>query len=117
MLDINNTAWCSTVVANGSLIGLVVYTGPETRSSMNTTKASYKVGVTDNELNNIALYLIVFMAAISMVILIFRGFDENSVVIFFRYILLLSTIIPISLRVNLDMAKIAYTMWFMKHDP
>ena len=42
-LDIENTLWTNTVVASGSAVGLVVYTGVETRSAMNTSKPSMKV--------------------------------------------------------------------------
>ena len=34
-LDMENTLWANTVVASGTAIGVVVYTGPETRSMMN----------------------------------------------------------------------------------
>ena len=34
---------------------------------------------------------------------------ENFIVSIFKYVLLLSTIIPISLRVNLDFSKIFFT--------
>ena len=38
----------------------------------------------------------------------FVGFSSNSYLIFFRYVLLLCSIIPISMRVNLDFAKLVY---------
>jgi len=42
-LNIENTAWSNTVVATGSAVGAVVYTGRETRSVMNTSKGTMKV--------------------------------------------------------------------------
>lgn len=45
---------------------------------------------------------------ISFAIVVFNGFHGNWVLFFFRIILLLSSIIPISLRVNLDLAKLWY---------
>jgi len=42
-LNIENTAWSNTVVASGTAVGVVIYTGTETRSVMNTSKASMKV--------------------------------------------------------------------------
>lgn len=44
-LNIENTAWSNTVVASGTALGVVIYTGCETRSVMNTSKASMKVGL------------------------------------------------------------------------
>ena len=44
-LNIENTAWSNTVVASGTAIGAVIYTGSETRSVMNTSKAGMKVGL------------------------------------------------------------------------
>ena len=45
--------WANTVVANGTALGGVIYTGSETRSSMNTNDAPSKVGHTDAEINNL----------------------------------------------------------------
>ncbi|KAG8504360.1 putative phospholipid-transporting ATPase IIB, partial [Galemys pyrenaicus] len=41
-LGIENTLWASTVVASGTVIGVVIYTGKETRSVMNTSNAKNK---------------------------------------------------------------------------
>uniref|UniRef100_A0A8C3S3V2 ATPase phospholipid transporting 9B (putative) n=1 Tax=Chelydra serpentina TaxID=8475 RepID=A0A8C3S3V2_CHESE len=42
-LSIENTLWASTVVASGTVIGVVIYTGKETRSVMNTSNPKNKV--------------------------------------------------------------------------
>jgi phospholipid-translocating ATPase len=36
-LGVDNTLWSNTVVASGTIVGLVIYTGSETRSVMNTS--------------------------------------------------------------------------------
>ncbi|XP_065389668.1 probable phospholipid-transporting ATPase IIB isoform X4 [Macaca fascicularis] len=41
-LSIENTLWASTVVASGTVIGVVIYTGKETRSVMNTSNPKNK---------------------------------------------------------------------------
>mmetsp|Transcript_16504 Transcript_16504/g.29748 ORF Transcript_16504/g.29748 Transcript_16504/m.29748 type:complete len:1065 (-) Transcript_16504:24-3218(-) len=107
-LTLENTMWSSTVLASGSCIGLVVYTGPDTRSSMNSRTASSKIGICDLELNRLAKFLFILMLILSIIIMCLNGFKSNSHILLFRYVLLLSSIIPISLRVNLDMAKIFY---------
>lgn len=50
-LSVENVLWANTVVASGTAVGLVIYTGNETRSVMNTNSPSTKVGLLDLELN------------------------------------------------------------------
>lgn len=52
-LNIENTLWANTVVASGTALGLVVYTGKETRSSMNNSQPRSKVGLLDLEVNQL----------------------------------------------------------------
>lgn len=49
------------------------------------------------------------MLGISLVLLVGSGRFENFVVNVFKYVLLLSTIIPISLRLNLDFSKLFFS--------
>ena len=42
-LSIENTMWANTVVASGTALGVVIYTGGETRAVMNTSQPSSKV--------------------------------------------------------------------------
>lgn len=42
-LSVENTLWSNTVIASGTVIGLVTYTGRETRSVMNTSTPATKV--------------------------------------------------------------------------
>ena len=107
-LGLDNTLWSSTVLTKGIAIGLVLYTGKETRSVMNSNAARQKFGVCDEELNNLSKLMFGVMVIIALVLVIFTGLKSSSYILFFRHLLLLSSIIPISLRVNLDMAKIWY---------
>lgn len=50
-LNIENTLWANTVVANGRASGVVIYTGSETRSVMNNSSPRSKVGLLDMEIN------------------------------------------------------------------
>lgn len=43
-LSVENTLWANTVVASGTALGVVIYTGRETRSVMNTSQPNSKVG-------------------------------------------------------------------------
>ena len=44
-LSVDNTLWSNTVVASGSVLGLVIYTGAETRAVMNTNQPASKVSL------------------------------------------------------------------------
>ena len=102
--------WSNTVLAStGYILGIVLYTGRETRSVMNARDASTKVGSLDLELNRLSKLLVLFMFCVSVTIVAMDDFQGDWIIKCFRFVLLLSYIIPISLRVNLDMAKIYYS--------
>ncbi|XP_073069360.1 probable phospholipid-transporting ATPase IIB isoform X8 [Manis javanica] len=115
-LSIENTLWASTVVASGTVIGVVIYTGKETRSVMNTSNAKNKVGLLDLELNQLTKALFLALVALSVVMVTVQGFAGPWYRSLSRFLLLFSYIIPISLRVNLDMGKAAYGWMIMKDD-
>jgi phospholipid-translocating ATPase len=53
-LGVENTMWMNTVLASGSAIGFVIYTGNDTRAVMNTNHPETKVGLIDVEINRLA---------------------------------------------------------------
>lgn len=53
-LTAENMLWANTVLAAGQAVGLVVYTGRETRAVMNTSHPETKVGLLDLEINSLA---------------------------------------------------------------
>ncbi|XP_062342954.1 probable phospholipid-transporting ATPase IIB isoform X2 [Osmerus eperlanus] len=115
-LSIDNTLWASTVVASGTVIGVVIYTGKETRSVLNTSHAKNKVGLLDLELNRLTKALFLAQVLLSVVMIALQGFVGPWFRNLFRFIVLFSYIIPISLRVNLDMGKSAYGWMIMKDE-
>ena len=64
-LNLENTMWASTVVASKKVIGLVIYTGKETRARMNSSSPKMKIGVLDQELNKSNKYLFFIMLILS----------------------------------------------------
>uniref|UniRef100_A0A7N9ARH6 Phospholipid-transporting ATPase n=1 Tax=Mastacembelus armatus TaxID=205130 RepID=A0A7N9ARH6_9TELE len=114
-LSIENTLWASTVVASGTVIGVVIYTGKETRSVLNTSYAKNKVGLLDLELNRLTKALFLAQVVLAVVMVALQGFVGPWFRNLFRFIVLFSYIIPISLRVNLDMGKSAYG-WMITKD-
>ncbi|KAI8888423.1 phospholipid-translocating P-type ATPase [Backusella circina FSU 941] len=107
-LAVENTLWMNTVLASDSVIGLVIYTGRDTRAVMNTNHPKTKLGLLDREVNKLAKILFVFSLALSVAMVGVNGFRGLWYIYVFRFLILFSWIIPISLRVNLDMGKTVY---------
>ena len=111
-LSLEQTLWANTIIASSNATGIVIYTGRETRTQKNNSEPQPKFGSIDLEINAISKALFIFMFICSVSIVAMSGFPgtlEVNVINIFRFLLLLSSIIPISLRVNLDFAKIIYS--------
>lgn len=119
-LTIDNTAWANTVLAsNATVLAVVVYTGAQTRQAMSTSQSRSKTGLLEREINNLTKILCALTLSLSIVLVALEGFenqkDQKWYVAIMRFLILFSTIIPISLRVNLDMGKTVYA-WFVERD-
>ncbi|XP_048385422.1 probable phospholipid-transporting ATPase IIB isoform X2 [Stegostoma tigrinum] len=75
-----------------------------------------RVGLLDLELNRLTKALFLALVVLSVVMVALQGFVGPWYRYLFRFILLFSYIIPISLRVNLDMGKAAYGWMIMRDD-
>ncbi|KAJ2921517.1 hypothetical protein H1R20_g15573, partial [Candolleomyces eurysporus] len=115
-LTAENILWSNTVLAAGSAVGFVIYTGSETRAVMNTSHPETKVGLLELEINKLAKILCAVTLVMSVVLVALNGFRGLWYVYVFRFLILFSSIIPISLRVNLDMGKTVYANQIM-NDP
>ena len=115
-LNLENTMWASTVVASMKVIGIIIYTGKETRARMNSSTPKVKIGILDQELNKSNVYLFVIMVILSLFLTCMKGFSSKFFFIFFKYIVLFCAIIPISLRVNLDVSKTYFSYFINKDD-
>jgi phospholipid-translocating ATPase len=119
-LGIDNTIWANTVVASsGSLLAVIVYTGPQTRQALSTSPSRSKTGLLELEINSLTKWLCVFTLSLSFVLVALARFQEIDgrqwYVSMMRFLILFSTIVPVGLRVNLDMGKSVYA-WFIEHD-
>ena len=108
-LSLENTLWASTVLAAGKAYGMVLYTGKEMRVVMNTTSPRTKVGKVEHEMNLLSKVLFCLLVALALGMVGLQGFDSNWLIQFIRFVILLSSIIPISLRVNMDFSKLTYS--------
>lgn len=94
-LTADNLLWANTVLASGSAVGLVVYTGRETRAVMNTSRPETKVGLLEHEVNRIAKILCAGTFALALALVGLNGFRGQWIVYTFRFLILFSSIIPI----------------------
>lgn len=120
-LSIDNTAWANTVIAsNATTLAVIVYTGPQTRSALSTAPSRTKIGLLEYEINSLTKILCALTLGLSIVLVALEGFGNVPGNIWYvkimRFLVLFSTIVPISLRVNLDLGKSVYS-WFIQRDP
>ncbi|KAJ9437862.1 putative phospholipid-transporting ATPase NEO1 [Diplonema papillatum] len=112
-LRLENTLWASTTVASGTVLACVVYTGHDTRARIANTQPTSKFGVIDRQLNGLSKALFAFTVGLAFLMAWLRGLVGEWHIAFFRFIVLFSSIIPVSLRVNLDMGKAVFSYWMM----
>ncbi|KAI9334592.1 hypothetical protein BDR26DRAFT_908912 [Obelidium mucronatum] len=112
-LTIENTLWSNTVLASGTAVGFIVYTGCETRAVMNTSFPANKVGLLDLEINRLSKILAFVSLLLAFLLVFLDGLKGTWYITAFRFLILFSSIIPISLRVNLDMGKTVYSHQIM----
>ena len=120
-LTIDVTAWANTILAsNVTVFAVVVYTGSQTRQAMSTSPSRSKTGLLEYEINNLTKILCALTLSLSIILVALEGFnkreDEKWYVAITRFLILFSTIIPMSLRVNLDLGKTVYAK-FIERDP
>lgn len=128
-LTIDNTAWANTVLASSTTVhAAVLYTGPQTRAALSTSPSRSKTGLLELEINSLVKILCFLTAFLSLLLVAFEHYHPSGsssgsssgqqpwYVAAMRFLILFSTIVPISLRVNLDMGKSVYA-WFIHRDP
>lgn len=90
------------------MYGVVVYSGVDTKLMMSMVKTDPKRSKVDDELNFLSKLLFIIMLSGSTILITIKGYGPNWVVQYFRYVLLLCSIIPISMKVNQDISKLFY---------
>ncbi|OAG11063.1 phospholipid-translocating P-type ATPase [Paraphaeosphaeria sporulosa] len=119
-LGIDNTIWANTVLASScNVLAVVIYTGPQTRQALSTSASRSKTGLLELEINVLTKFLCIFTLSLSFVLVALNRFQDINgqkwYVSMMRFLILFSTIVPVGLRVNLDMGKSVYA-WFIEHD-
>lgn len=120
-LTIDNTAWANTVLASNAIVlAAVIYTGAQTRQALSTSTSRSKTGLLDYEINNLTKILFALTLMLSVTLVALEGFNQTAMreawyIAIPKFLILFSTIIPVSLRVNLDMGKSVFA-WFIERD-
>lgn len=120
-LTIDNTAWANTVLASNAIVlAAVIYTGAQTRQALSTSTSRSKTGLLDYEINNLTKILFALTLTLSVILVALEGFNQTTMreawyIAIPKFLILFSTIIPVSLRVNLDMGKSVFA-WFIERD-
>ena len=116
-LKLANTLWANMKLASGEAIGVVIYVGKETRIELNNKETEAKFGRTDEDINTLTKYLFFILILLSLILTFLSGriahFD--ALIYFTRVFIIMSCIIPISMKVNVDFAKLYYS-WGINHD-
>uniref|UniRef100_A0A2K6B156 Phospholipid-transporting ATPase n=1 Tax=Macaca nemestrina TaxID=9545 RepID=A0A2K6B156_MACNE len=113
--EVNSQVY-SRLTARGTVVGVVFFTlARELRSVMNTSNPRVSIGLFDLEVNCLTKILFGALVVVSLVMVALQHFAGRWYLQIIRFLLLFSNIIPISLRVNLDMGKIVYS-WVIRRD-
>jgi phospholipid-translocating ATPase len=113
---LKNTLWMGMRVTTNGVVGMVIFNGNETKMALNSRKKTSKMGKTDLEIDRLILSLFFILASISGLITLTSGNFTSWESLFYllRILILLSSIIPISMRVLTDFAKIFYCIEIRK---
>lgn len=111
-LKMSNTLWANMKIASGEALGVVIYAGKETRIELNNKQPVMKYGKTDEEINTMVKFLFIILIIMSFILLVLSGkiIHSDGIVFYSRIFLLMSSIVPISLKVNVDFAKLYYSL-------
>jgi phospholipid-translocating ATPase len=112
-LSVDNMLWMNTIVASDRVVVCIVYTGNDTKAVQNTSFKTTKIGLVDLEINQLSKILALVTLILSVLMVALDGFKRLWYIYVLRFLILFSNIIPISLRVNLDMGKTVYSYLIM----
>ena len=115
-LKLKNTIWASMKVASGEVIGMIIYCGKETRIAQNSSSVNKKYGKTDSEFNFLIKILFGILFFISFLMLFLSGqfMTWNWYIYTVKIFVLFSSVIPISMKVNVDFAKLYFSLLINK---
>eukprot|EP00917_Polyrhabdina_sp_WS-2016_P000211 GHVP01000406.1.p1 GENE.GHVP01000406.1~~GHVP01000406.1.p1 ORF type:complete len:1031 (-),score=162.48 GHVP01000406.1:363-3398(-) len=114
-LDVDNMLWMNTVIASGNSLGCIVYTGNETRAQLNKTKNRAKLSTLETEINRLTVLIATVMVSLSFILTIKNGFGPGWYIYTIRFLMILSAIIPINLKVGIEIGQM-FQSYFINND-
>lgn len=134
-LDNNNILLKGSILKNTpGIVGIVVYTGHNTKLMLNSNKGSVKYSELEKLVSKILLFILALQGLFCLIAaILYQVYNKKfvlnnpylpgdlykypvpSVINYFSYILLLNTMIPISLIITLEIVKIIQA-YFMTND-
>ncbi|XP_038598456.1 phospholipid-transporting ATPase FetA-like isoform X2 [Tachyglossus aculeatus] len=121
---IRNTEWC---------YGLVIFAGPDTKLMQNSGKATFKRTSIDHLMNVLVFSIFLFLGAMCLILAIGNGIWEkrrgfyfqiylpwaegvnsatlSAVLIFWSYVIILNTVVPISLYVSVEIIRLGNSFY------
>jgi len=115
--DLDNTIWANTVVSSSAALGMVIYTGHDTRSMMNTNAPRNKKGIIETELDIFVMIMAFISFVSSLVFTFFRvKFNISFIwsIVAVRFVMIFSYVIPISLKFMITTARYVYAYMLSK---
>ena len=109
-LNLENTLWRDTVLATSNILGTVIYTGSETKTSLNTSSPRNKMGKLDNEISiyTIFLFILSMLMSSAFTFLNFWRSGGRLDVVFIKFFMIFSNLIPISLKCTIDFSRMFF---------
>ena len=72
-LGLENTVWRGVKVASGKALVMIIYTGKNTKLTLNMKQASTKFGKIDQQLNFFSKILFLVMTSLSLLLILMNG--------------------------------------------
>lgn len=113
-LGVENTIWSGCSVNKSEVLGLIIAVGEETRLVKNSKNVRHQKRTSlDEKVNLFSLLLFIIMVTISVINALIQGSwrfgVKNFAISVSRFVILLSFLIPISLKLFLVIARIGYS--------
>lgn len=109
-VETKNMIWGNSTVASDGVVGVVVYTGGESKSQLNNTDIILKQSKCDQEINQTCITFISMLLVISLVVAVIKGGLDLELVVkeTLRFVILFSYMIPISMKITVDFSRVLY---------
>lgn len=98
-------------IVSSDVIGVAIYVGNEKRIELNNSTSKTKFGKTDEEIDHMVKILFVVLMILTLALSIMSGklLTSENHIFFVKTFILFSTIIPSSMKLNVEFAKFYYT--------